>query len=224
MTDTEQNTDVPNRIEVIYHADPLCGWCFAIADELEAARTELGSEVDWTLRMGGLVVGDRVRPVVHDADYLHKGLAQVAQVSDRIATTKYYDDIVGVGTWVSDSEPACRAVLTAIELDGTAAGFTASHFLSDRLYIDGQEPDDADSTEALALILGIDIVRFRQHRERTDTKQRLARHWADTRAMGLTTYPTIAVRIGSSVRELVTGYAPCATIVESIRRTVETEL
>jgi protein-disulfide isomerase-like protein with CxxC motif len=173
---------------------------------LADARHQLGDDVEWTLRMGGLVVGDRVRAVAHDAEYLRSGLAQVHAASGRSAGDPYWTEIVDVGTWVSDSEPVCRAVLTAIELADTDAGFAASHRLSDLLYVEGVEPDSLDALHEVARTIGLDGDGFVEHWASPHTRDRLTAHWADTRRSGLQTYPTIAVLSDGRLQPVVTGF------------------
>lgn len=209
-------TSADDLIQAIYHADSLCGWCFAIADELSTARHELGDRVDWTLRMGGLVVDDRVREIAHDADYLRAGLAQVETVSGRVASNVYWNDVVEPGTWVSDSEPVCRAVLVAMELAGPDAGFIASHRFSDLLYIDGIEPDSYVAVRDVARSIGVDGDTFIEAWESEPAATRLTAHWAQTRQMGLQTYPTIAVRTASSLVPVVTGFATADVIATQL--------
>ncbi|MFN3218556.1 MAG: DsbA family protein [Acidimicrobiales bacterium] len=205
-------------IELVYHADPLCGWCFAIAPALAEARSRIGDRARWTLRMGGLVVGERVRPVGLDAAYLRSGLAQVAAATGREAGDRYYTDIVDRGTWVSDSEPVCRAVLVAEELGGTDAAFAASHALSDALYLEGREPDAPTTVRDLATALGLDAEEFLTRWGSDAAAARLAHHWDQTRAMGLTTYPTIAIAGEGVVTPLVVGAASADDIVDAIEQ------
>lgn len=208
-------TDV-DPIEVVYHLDPLCGWCFAIAEEVAEARRRLASSAQWSVRMGGLVVGERVRPVRHDAAYLRRGLAEVERVSGRRAGEAYFDDVVDVGTWVSDSEPACRAVLVADELGGAHTAIETSHRLSDLLYLDGRPPSLPVVAE-IAEGLGLDADAFVERWSAPDTARRLRDHWEATRATGLTTYPSIAVRRGESLEVRLEGYASAQQIVDAVR-------
>lgn len=163
--------------------------------------------------MGGLVVNVRVRPVGEDAGYLRAGLAQVQRVSGRAASDRYFDDI---GTWVSSSEPVCRAALVAIELGGQDAGFEASHHLSDRMYVQGREPDSIESIRDLADTLGVDGNTFIDRWTSPEAHARLQEHWTDTRRTGLQTYPTIAVRTTNGISEMLTGFADTPTIVQTI--------
>lgn len=213
----KQNSNDDHPLEVVYHADPLCGWCFAIADELAEARLRLGDQVTWTLRMGGLVVGERVRPIADDAQYLRSGLQQVEQVSGRVASDRYFSEIVDDGTWVSNSESVCMIVLAAIELAGTDAGFTASHRLCDLLYIDGVEPDSQEAVDEIARAVDLAERSFSDHLASPGLRRRLAEHWVETRRMGLETYPTIAVRSADGLQPVVTGFADATTIVGRVR-------
>jgi putative protein-disulfide isomerase len=205
-----------NHTELIYHADPLCGWCFAIAPALADARTMLGDRAEWTIRMGGLVVGERVRPIACDAAYLRAGLERVVAATGRQAGDAYFTNIVDRGVWVSDSEPVCRAVLVAFELGGTEAAFETSHRLSDALYVDGREPDSLDTLRLIAAAVGFDPTVFAARWDSDAARQRLALHWTDTRRTGLTTYPTIAVVRNGIVVPIVVGAATADQIVAAV--------
>jgi putative protein-disulfide isomerase len=213
--------DHTNRPEVIYLADPLCGWCFGIAPALEQAREMLGDRVTWRVRTGGLVVGERVRAVRHDAAYLRRGLQQVAEVTGRVAGERYFAEIVDRGTWISDSEPVCRAVMVADELGGSDAAFTASRFLSDSLYVHGREPDAPATVRDLAAALGVDAEKFVGRWASEAAAIGLQAHWDQTRALGLQTYPTIAIVRGDHVDPLVVGAAAAAAIVAAIEQRVQ---
>lgn len=201
---------------IVYHADPLCGWCFAIAKEVEAARHHLGDSIEWIVQMGGLVVGERIRPVALDAGYLRSGLSQVERASGRQASERYFENIVETGTWVSNSEPVCRAVLAAIEVAGQGAGMIATSLLSDLLYIEGLEPDSEESVGRVADAVGVSRSEFLALWRSDGLRSRLAHHWEQTRASGLTTYPTIAEVTVDGVRPLLTGYADRAVIIETL--------
>jgi putative protein-disulfide isomerase len=215
---------------IVYANDPLCGWCFAIGPSLNEARRRLGSAVDWRVECGGLVVGERIRPIALDREYLRAGLAQVEQASGRRATDTYYRDVVEPGTWVSASEPACRAVLIVQEMAGTPLAMDFSHALTDALYLDGRVPDAPETVHDVALALGLDgpalIERWSSPTAPAATQSAFQR----ARALGVTTYPSLFLAVNGvsdgaespvarspKLLPLLEGFATADTIESIVR-------
>ena len=213
-------SDLPT---VVYGVDPLCGWCFAIGDALRQARTELDGAVRWEVALGGLVVGERVRPIREDADYLNAGFAAVERASGRRPGPAYWAEVVGPGTWVSDSEPAVRAVVAARDLADDDAAVTVAHLLCDGLYLDGRTPDDPSQIEAVGEAAGIGGRALLERWESAEGRAAVALEYARARSLGITTYPSLFVRAadGGPLVPVVAGYAPADAIVARIRRIVQ---
>jgi putative protein-disulfide isomerase len=203
------------RRQVIYGNDPLCGWCFATGPQIQEAWERTRADVDWRIECGGLVVGDRVRPIALDREYLRAGHAQVERVSGRRAGAAYYDELLADGTWVSDSEPSCRAVLVARDLDADVA-IPFSHGLTEALYVEGRAPDADDTLYDVGRGVGLDgdelLRRFHGERGATVLRDGFAR----ARALGVTTYPSVFVDDGSGPVEVVAGFAPADEIVARV--------
>ena len=197
--------------------DPLCGWCFGVVDALAQARRVLAEEVTFEVALGGLVTGERVRPVAADGAYLRSGLATVAATTGRRAGVAYLDGLLAEGTWVSDSEPAVRAVVVAREQAGDAVALDLSSALSDGLYLDGRAPDDEDHLRDVAGRLGLDgagfVTAWSSAAARAATRAEMQR----ARALGVTTYPSLLLRAGAGTVPLVAGYAPAAELVARVR-------
>jgi putative protein-disulfide isomerase len=208
------------RPTVVYGNDVLCGWCFATGPAILEAKRELGDEVTWRIEAGGLVVGERVRPVALDREYLVAGLAQVAMVGGRRAGEAYYEGVLGAGTWVSNSEPTCRAVLVVQEMNHEVA-VEFSHWLTDALYLDGRLPDDPDTLRDAATASGLDgdelVARWATPGAVESTREAFGR----ARALGAHTYPSLFLESdGGALEPLVTGYADARTILASVREAV----
>lgn len=202
---------------VVYAVDPLCGWCFAIGDALRAARRELAGEVRWEVALGGLVTGDRVRPIREDADYLRRGIAMVRAASGRDAGAAYWRDLVDPGTWISDSGPSVRAIVAVRDLAGDDAALDTAHLLCDGMFLDGRAPDDPAQVRDVVAGLGLDVdavlARWNSDEGRVAAEAENRR----ARAMGVTVYPSLFVRRGGSLVPVLTGWAPADAIVTGIR-------
>lgn len=205
-----------DRVEIVYGFDPLCGWCYGFAPAFARVREELDGEVVFRVATGGLVSGERRRALRHDADYLRAGLARVRDVTG-VAPGPGFEDLLRRGEWVSDSEPVTRAMWTARELAGDGAAIALGTALSRAFYGEGREPDDPAVLGPLADALGLDGL---LERWTTDEARRgTAQWWADSRAAGLETYPSLLLDTGTGGpwRPLVVGPAPAAEVVGRIR-------
>jgi putative protein-disulfide isomerase len=158
------------------------------------------------------VVGERVHPIAQDRGYLTAGLAQVAAVSGREASSEYFDGLLAAGTWVSNSEPSCRAIVVVRDLSPDVV-VEFSHGLTDAVDIDGREPDAADTICDVANGLGIDgdeVVERWLDPAAKEATQAAFRH---ARSIGVTIYPSLFVETGSGLVPVLAGWADADTIV-----------
>jgi putative protein-disulfide isomerase len=203
---------------VVYANDPLCGWCFAIGPSLNEARERLGGDVQWHLACGGLVTGDRVRPIALDSDYLVAGFAQVKAASGREPGERYWSDVVKPGTWISNSEPACRAVLLAQQRRPEIA-MQFSHALTDALYLHGQTPDNPE-TLGMVAEYGLDPVQFIAAWDTQTAVDMTAAAFAHARSLGVTTYPSLFLEVGSQLVPILAGFANASDIEARVRQAI----
>jgi putative protein-disulfide isomerase len=203
------------RPVVVYGNDPLCGWCFAIGPDLVEAKRRTIDRFDWRVECGGLVVGDRVHPIALDRDYLVAGLAQVERVTGRRAGAAYFDGLLAQGTWISDSEPSCRAVIAARSLDPVLA-IDFSHGLTDALYLDGREPDAPDTVRDVADAVGFDGAELVARWTASEATAELQRAFVHARSIGITTYPSLFVEWRGERIPVLAGWADADTIVERL--------
>jgi putative protein-disulfide isomerase len=209
----------PVKPTVVYGNDPLCGWCFAIGPALLRAKSVLANEVDWRLMCGGLVLGERVRPIAFDAQYLKQGFAQVLAVSGRKTGQPYWDKVVSVGSWISNSEPLCRAIFAARDLDSDRV-FEFSHGLSEALYIHGEHPDSEQTILQVANDTGYNANELIRNWKATDAFEATQRSFKQARAFGVTSYPSLLLVHNNKVVPVLAGFADEATIVATIRAAI----
>lgn len=202
--------------ELIYGFDPLCGWCFAFGPSYRAIRAA-HPDLPVTMRYGGLVLGERVGPIAGHRDYLTRGLEQVRQTAGVAAGAAFLHGLLAAGTYVSDSEPPCRAIWTMEQLaPAGAADFAAA--LPDQHYIDGQPLDDVAALGALAARHGADRDAFAALWQSDEARQGVQRAFADTRAFGISSYPTLLYRRDDKLYMVAQGFAPPELAVSRVTR------
>jgi putative protein-disulfide isomerase len=181
---------------------------------------DLVKRFDWHVECGGLVVGDRVHPVSQDREYLVAGLAQVAAVSGREASAAYFDGLLADGTWVSNSEPSCRAVIVVRELAPDRV-IEFSHGLTDALYLDGREPDAPDTIRKVADALGLDGDAVVDRWSGSAAVDATVAAFAHARSIGITTYPSLFVDRGAGLVPIMAGWSPADAIVAALEHAVD---
>ena len=199
---------------VVYGFDPLCGWCFGFGPAFAEIQRELEGEFDFELACGGLVTGDRVRAVRHDADYLRAGLQQVEERTGVKAGRAFLEGLLAEGNYVSNSVPLIEAIHAATELNGNAA-FGFGYGLAVAFYRDGLPPDHPDTVARVAEQHGLDadaLMHLWQH----PTRRTSTGAWMDeARRSGVTTYPSLFLRPHSH-SELLPLTAGAVTSAEAI--------
>ncbi|HXV94127.1 MAG TPA: DsbA family protein [Pseudonocardia sp.] len=209
----------PGRPVVVYGFDPLCGWCFGFGPAFAEVRATLADEVDFVLACGGLVTGERVRPVAADAGYLRAGLVRV-EAATGVRAGPGFDALLERGTWVSDSEPVCRALYVARETAGDGPAIELGAALSRAFYVDGAEPDDPQVLRRLADGVRLDGEVLVERWSGPDARRGTAAWFARSRAAGVRTYPSLLVPLGGALLPLLEGVAPAADVVAAIRAAV----
>lgn len=197
--------------ELIYGFDPLCGWCFAFGPTFRAIRAA-HPDLPVVVLYGGLVLGERVGPIAGHRDYLLHGLEQVRQTAGVAAGPAFLDGLLAEGSYVSNSEPPCRAIWAMEQLAPAAApDFAAA--LPDAHYIDGQPLDDAEVLAALAARHGVSGAAFVELWQSGAARSGVQHAFSRARAVGIRSYPTVLYRRGDEAWQIALGFAPPAAAV-----------
>ncbi|MCB1677069.1 MAG: hypothetical protein KDI16_00115 [Halioglobus sp.] len=204
----------PSSPVLVYGFDPLCGWCFAFRGVLRELREVLGDTVQWELACGGLVVGEREQPIGQMAQYLLEGEKILQQRAGISYGSGFRDGLLANGSWVSRSEPPCRAVLHAQELFGGRDALALGDELVRGFYEDGLPPDQEETLRRAAEKVGLDAAALLQHWREGPAATAGAMFAA--RQLGVRTYPSLFVRNGAMLQPIYEGFAPAAELRETV--------
>ncbi|MDR3400720.1 MAG: DsbA family protein [Pandoraea sp.] len=200
-----------------YIADPLCGWCYAAAPLVRAARDVAGLDV--VFHGGGMMAGPNAQPVTPQLrNYVMPHDHRIAALTGQPFGDAYFDGLLRDGTAVFDSAPPTAAVLAAEALAGRGLDMFAA--LQRAHYVDGKRIADRDvlvdiaaeatnaTNETNAAGLGLDREAFAKALDTQDAAA-LARHFRDSRAwlarVGGSGFPTFALAIGDQIERLEPG-------------------
>lgn len=135
--------------------DPLCGWCYAAAALLDAAKAQLSIQVHG----GGLLVGERRRTVSADfRTFILTHVERIQQTSGQTFTPAFTDGLLCDTSLVLDSVPPIAAILAVQTLGGDAVQML--HDMQIAYYQQGKHLSDIAHLSSIAAQQNIDKTQF----------------------------------------------------------------
>ena len=188
---------VPERKPVStlhYIYDPLCGWCYAAAPLVAAARTVPGLRI--AFHGGGMMTGANRRMITPQwREYVIPHDKRIAQLTGQPFGAAYFDGLLRDTSAVMDSAPPTTAILAAEELAGR--GLDMLRRVQQAHYAEGQRIADVPVLAALAQELGLDRNAFAAAFERLSGPA-TERHFTESRTwlerFGGQGFPTFALQ------------------------------
>ena len=180
------------RLHYVY--DPLCGWCYAAAPLVKAAR-EL---IELVAHAGGMLAGARRRAVTDDwRSYVMPHDRRIEALSGQPFGTAYFDGLLRDRTALLDSAPPTTAVLAADQLGGRGLDLLAR--LQTAHYAEGLRIADRDVLIELAQEIGLAREPFAAAFDAlagapTDAHFAHSRHFLHE--IGGNGFPTFALEVG----------------------------
>lgn len=196
----------PQRV-LWYFADPMCSWCWGFAPVISAVMDGFRDRLMLALVMGGLRPGT-TQPMTPEAraEILHHW----AEVERRSGQPFKRDGALPDG-FVYDTEPACRAVVTMLDIDPPAA---LAYFKSVQaaFYAEGRDVTEPQTLATLAEQQGVDPARFSQRFASDEMAQTTRTHFHQTAQIGVRGFPTVILQNDDRFEVLTYGYRPLEEI------------
>lgn len=189
--------------EIIYIGDPMCSWCWGISPQLNALeRYGKSIGVPFRLVMGGL------RPGGGDAwndefkDFLRHHWEEVNKRSGQ----PFNMDLFEKEDFNYDTEPSCRAVVTArkLSLEKTLSFY---ELVQHHFYVKNNDPNQAEFYQPICEKLEIDYTAFQEFFNSPAAKELTQKDFATNRQWGIRGYPSVVVRKGDQLHLIASGFA-----------------
>ena len=198
---TSTSNPVPRTLDLLYIADPLCSWCYGFGPQL-TALLERHPEARVELVMGGLRPFNRQTMSDAFRAMLLEHWSHVAEASG----LAFSRDAIDRQGFVYDTEPACRAVVTARTLDGSKA-LAYMHAVQAAFYRDGRDATRAGVLAEVAEAAGYELGRFAQALESDAMREATRGDFARSQSLGVGGFPTLGVVHGDGTYLVTSGFA-----------------
>jgi putative protein-disulfide isomerase len=192
-----------SRATLHYIHDPLCGWCYAAAPLVKAAREILPV----VAHAGGMMAGSRRQQVSPQLrGYVLPHDRRIAQLTGQPFGEAYTDGLLRDTTAVLDSEPPIAAMLAAERVAGRGLDMLAR--LQTAHYVEGRRIADREVLLDLAVDIGLDRAAFERALDEVQGDVVQA-HMAQTRtfmaSVSAQGFPTFALEIDGHIDRLDIG-------------------
>lgn len=190
-------------VEIIYIGDPMCSWCWGISpalNRLEKAATANG--IPYRIVLGGLRPNNSQEWNPEFANFLRHHWEEVNKRSGQ----PFGYDLLEAAHFQYNTEPSCRAVVTARTIDPETEG-RFFELTQHRFYVQNEDPNKVEFYQSICQELGIDFDRFQELFSSEEMKTATMRDFQLNRSWGVSGYPTVVFRKSDQLIAIARGYA-----------------
>lgn len=189
--------------EIIYFGDPMCSWCWGFAPVISKIQADYGDTLKFSIVLGGLHAFDTKPMSQNYKDTIRHHWESVNQTTGAVFDFGFFDR----DGFVLDTEPACRAVVTARSMGvENLLGFYES--VSRSFYTENKDTTHPDTFLPLAVEAGLDEKEFSELFLSDDIKQATKNDFFRSQSLGVTGFPTLVVSENDQLALLTAGYQP----------------
>jgi len=199
----------------VYFADPMCSWCYGFAPIMAELMERFCGRLGFRLVMGGLRPGETRPWRPKDRDYLRETWARVSD-----ASAQPFDlALLERETFVYDTQPACRAVVTARQQHSDIRAFALLEAISRAFYAANRDVTQPAVLADIAARNGLDPVEFDAVFHSAAMHTATMQDFAFSRDAGITGFPCLLAGSETTGYTLVTnGFQPLDGLPEAIDR------
>ena len=184
-----------------YFADPMCSWCWGFSPVISQVKEHYSETLNIALVMGGLQT-EEVGEMSDDSkkEILHHWHQVVETTKQPISFDCAFPE-----NFVYNTEPACRAVITAGSIDPTKI-FTYFTSVQSAFYTKNQDVTQISCLKELAAECGLDADAFEHLFNDETTKKSIIKSFEFTKKAGVQGFPTLILSLDNDLHIITRGY------------------
>jgi putative protein-disulfide isomerase len=196
-------------MKLIFVGDPMCSWCYGFGKEL-SALTARHPELPLEILVGGVRAG---ATDVLDDDGKQFRLMHWARVEENSGLPFNREAFLARENFVYNTEPICRAVVTARRLAPQADPLPVFRALQNAFYVDGLDTTDGTVLAQVAVTVlekmghVLSAAAFHADWNSPATIAATSAEFAQVRKMGIRSFPALLLEVADQLIEISPGYA-----------------
>ena len=202
------------QTRLVYFADPMCSWCYGFSPVIAALAEQFENRLPLDLVMGGLRAGNSEPMRDKDKDFIRGSWTRVGAATGQPFDMSFFDR----EGFLYDTEPACRAVVTARRLmPRMALPFMAR--VQQAFYAENRDMTSTEEIAAVAEDAGFDAKDFGDAFLAAETRNETFRDFLTAQELGIRGFPTLIAGSEAKGYALVTnGYRPLEDVLDPLER------
>jgi putative protein-disulfide isomerase len=199
---------------LVYFADPMCSWCYGFSPVIAALAERFEDRLPLDPVMGGLRAGNAEPMRAEDKEYIRSAWTRVGASSGQPFDFSFFDR----EGFVYDTEPACRAVVTARRLLPRMA-LPLMARIQQAFYAENRDMTAAEEIAGVAEEAGFDRAAFSAAFATAETRNETFRDFLTAQSLGIHGFPTLIAGSQEKGYALLTnGYRPLEDLAEPLER------
>jgi putative protein-disulfide isomerase len=204
------STSIQPKPKLIYVGDPMCSWCYGIAEELAEVKKHYYDELDFEVILGGLRPYNK-QTMVELKDFLTQHWQDVHNASGQA----FNYDILNDETIAYDTEPPSRAVLVVRRLSPDKE-FDFFKAIQQLFYLENKNMHQAESYHEVLMDFEIDVTHFDDLFGSEEMKGLVKLDFARARQLGVNSFPTLLLQVGESVHVVGRGFNKKQDMIQAV--------
>ena len=192
------------KAKLLYFYDPLCGWCFAFSPVIKKLEKIFAEQLEFEALSGGMVLGDRVKPLSEMRDYLKEAMPRLEEMTG-VKFGRAYLDILEEGSLMLNSELPCIAMTVYKSMcKKSSIEFTSA--LQSSLYEKGINLNEIENYQELVENFDLSWKVFKSKMEDPAYKEKTYQEFQIGQQMGIGGFPSVVLSIGNQGYLIARGY------------------
>lgn len=198
----------------VYFADPMCSWCYGFGPVMLRLRQQFEGRIGFRIVMGGLRAGNQTPMTAKDKEYIRAAWGKVGPATGQSFDFAFFER----ESFTYNTEPACRAVVTARRLDAAQA-LPLMTRISKAFYGENRDMTATEEICDVAAEAGFDREQFAAAFASPEVQNETFRDFLSSQELGIRGFPTLIAGTDSGGYALVTnGYRPYEELADPLER------
>lgn len=201
-----------DQAKLIYVGDPMCSWCYGIANELSGVKEKYQETIEFEMIMGGLRPYN-TQVMTELKDFLSHHWEDVEKMSGQTFNYSILDnDQISY-----DTEPPSRATIVVRDLAPEKA-FDFFKLTQEAFYQQNKNMHLLASYSDALETLGIDMDAFAQAFQSEKYKSLIKADFQKSADIGVRSFPTLILYDGKKYHMIAQGYSTKEAMIQKIEQ------
>ncbi|MBV2169457.1 MAG: DsbA family protein [Bdellovibrio sp.] len=217
-SDTSAAQKKASNLEIVYIGDPMCSWCWGISSVVKQLQSYCDEQgLSFSVVVGGLRPGGGDPWNDQFKNFLRHHWEEIGQRTGQAFRFSLFER----SHFNYDTEPACRAVVTAGILlnsknDNNKTLYALFADIQKKFYVDNADPGEEEFYRSICEEYGLSFEEFRRIFQAPETKKKTFEEFQRNRSWGVRGYPSFGLLKDGKFELLAVGFTDFERLKERL--------